>query len=73
MALPYRFWEPKNWPDIAECTRQRQELELLTARVADSTIGFRWVSYPSPWPQWAAVPSLAEHARKLSQRDVARN
>ena len=70
LLLLYLFWEPSNWRDIEECVQHRGEVEKLAAQVADSSIGFKWMSYPALWQEWSENPNLARHAARLRQRYV---
>lgn len=67
-TLLYLYWEPAHAEDVEACVRHRAEIEDLAARVAESRIDFRAMSYPDLWHQWAGDPSAAEHARNLLGR-----
>ena len=68
LTLLYLFWEPLNWPDVAECRQHRKEVEEFADNVADASIPFKWMTYSQLWNQWNEVPALKEHATRLKGR-----
>lgn len=67
-TLLYLFWEPVDAAEYEAFAAHRQQLRLLKSQVADSTIGFDYLSYPELWGQWDSLPNLQGHAAKLRQR-----
>ena len=68
LTLLYLFWEPLNWPDVAECLQHREEVNEFAEKVAGASIPFRWMTYPQLWQEWSGVPALREHASHLNAR-----
>lgn len=67
-TLLYLYWEPANPGRATACVRHRAEIAQLAARVAESRIDFRAMSYPDLWQDWERRPGLAAHAGDLQRR-----
>ena len=61
-------WEPKNWRDIAAFKIHREEIESFAEQVKNTSIRFKYNSYPELWSKWEAKPKLEEHLNNLRSR-----
>ncbi len=68
IILYYLFWEPKNWRDIAAFKIHREEIESFADQVKNTSIRFKYNSYPELWSKWEAKPKLEEHLNNLRSR-----
>lgn len=68
LTLLYLFWEPKNWMDVPICTKHREQVEHFAERTAESSVSFRWMTYPQLWEEWSEIPSLQAHVSNLRSR-----
>jgi len=68
VTLLYLFWEPLNWRDIEVCVRHREGIDNFARAVANTELGFRWLTYNELWDAWAKLPGLKGHAHLLKAR-----
>ncbi len=68
VTLLYLFWEPTNGHDIEECKSHRHDIEQFAAKVRDSRIAFRSLTYLELWRSWESIPAIAAHVENLQSR-----